>query len=149
MKQQNAPIAGALVGLGATISQAMDENEGFVPCGHPAAVVLDGLRALGSPLDDAAYADKLEAIRGFIAHVSEHRNVPAHNGVDMNGVTGLRAQLLSILEQVARILDDKEGLHQNINVWVYRSLAAIEEGGASVDERLCEANSILAAAQQL
>ena len=46
MINENARLAGALVGLGGTISQAMDEIEDFIPCGHPAAVVIDGLASL-------------------------------------------------------------------------------------------------------
>ena len=52
MNAQNAQLAGALVGLGATITQAMDEIEDFVPCGHPATVVIDGLSSLNDRLTD-------------------------------------------------------------------------------------------------
>ena len=52
MKNENAQLAGALVGLGGTIYQAMDEIDGFVPCGHPATVVIDGLASLQARLSD-------------------------------------------------------------------------------------------------
>ena len=72
-KQQ---LVNALVGLGSTITEAMDVIEGFVPCGHPALTVSNALVALDAD-DDAALAQQLETVEGFIDHVSENRGVSA------------------------------------------------------------------------
>ena len=66
-KQQ---LVNALAGLGSTITEAMDVIEGFVPCGHPALTVSNALVALDAD-DDAALAQQLETVEGFIDHVSE------------------------------------------------------------------------------
>lgn len=65
-KQQ---LVNALAGLGSTITEAMDVIEGFVPCGHPALTVSNALVALDAD-DDAALAQQLETVEGFIDHVS-------------------------------------------------------------------------------
>lgn len=149
MKTANAPLAGALVGLGGTITQAMNELEGFVPCGHPASVVIDGLVALNKDLTEAELNEKTETVRGFIDHVSEHRGVPAHPVASMEDVSSSRHELLDCLEDVARKLQPKGGLHQNINEWMYRSLAAIEGTAEAVSLQLAEANAISAAVEQI
>ena len=64
-KQQ---LVNALAGLGSTITEAMDVIEGFVPCGHPALTVSNALVALDAD-DDAALAQQLETVEGFIDHV--------------------------------------------------------------------------------
>ena len=61
-KQQ---LVNALAGLGSTITEAMDVIEGFVPCGHPALTVSNALVALDAD-DDAALAQQLETVEGFI-----------------------------------------------------------------------------------
>ena len=43
MNEIQNELAGATVALGATITAAMDDAPGFVPCGTPAQVVLDAL----------------------------------------------------------------------------------------------------------
>ena len=48
MNEIQNELAGATVALGATITAAMDDAPGFVPCGTPAQVVLDALNAAGS-----------------------------------------------------------------------------------------------------
>ena len=68
-KQQ---LVNALVGLGSTITEAMDVIEGFVPCGHPALVVTGALNALTDGADEATLAEHVETVRGFIDHVSEN-----------------------------------------------------------------------------
>ena len=45
MNEIQNELAGATVALGATITAAMDDAPGFVPCGTPAQVVLDALNA--------------------------------------------------------------------------------------------------------
>ena len=78
-KQQ---LVNALAGLGSTITEAMDVIEGFVPCGHPALTVSNALVALDAD-DDAALAQQLETVEGFIDHVSENRGVAAYHGIEV------------------------------------------------------------------
>lgn len=78
-KQQ---LVNALAGLGSTITEAMDVIEGFVPCGHPALTVSNALVALDAD-DDAALAQQLETVEGFIDHVSENRGVTAYHGIEV------------------------------------------------------------------
>ena len=75
-------LVNALAGLGSTITEAMDVIEGFVPCGHPALTVSNALVALDAD-DDAALAQQLETVKGFIDHVSENRGVAAYHGIEV------------------------------------------------------------------
>ena len=47
---------------------------------------------------------------------------------------------------VASNLQPKEGVPQNINVWLYRGLAALEDDGDTAMNMLAEANVMKAAA---
>jgi hypothetical protein len=65
-------LAGALVALGATITDAMDAAPGFVPCGTPSQVIIDALNTYAAA-DDAAIAQTTPNILAFVEHVSDHR----------------------------------------------------------------------------
>ena len=91
-KQQ---LVNALAGLGSTIIEAMDVIEGFVPCGHPALTVSNALVALDAD-DDAALAQQLETVEGFIDHVSENRGVAAYHGIEVK-LAGPKADLLAAI----------------------------------------------------
>lgn len=149
MKTANTQLAGALVGLGGTITHAMNEIEDFVPCGHPASVVIDGLAALEADLPEDVLAERIESVRNFIQHVSEHRGVPAHAVADVSELSGSRKELFDYVEKIARKLKPKGGLHQNVNAWLYRSLAAIEGTMDEVSEQLAQANAIAAVVDQI
>ena len=47
---------------------------------------------------------------------------------------------------IARQLQAKKATHQNINVWLYRGLAALEDDGDAAMSMLAEANAMEAAA---
>ncbi len=145
MNAQNAQLAGALVGLGATITQAMDEIENFVPCGHPASVIIDGLSALDRTLSDEQRAEQMSTVTDMIDHVSEKRGVPAHSIADMLKIGGIKSQLLGELQNVAAAVKEKTNENQNVNSWIYRSLAAIEHTGTlEAAERIAESQVIKA-----
>lgn len=97
-KQQ---LVNALVGLGSTITEAMDVIEGFVPCGHPALTVSNALVALDAD-DDAALAQQLETVEGFIDHVSENRGVSAYHGIEVE-LAGPKADLLTAIREVGAL----------------------------------------------
>ena len=98
-KQQ---LVNALVGLGSTITEAMDVIEGFVPCGHPALTVSNALVALDAD-DDAALAQQLETVEGFIDHVSENRGVSAYHDIEVE-LVGPKAYLLAAIREVGALM---------------------------------------------
>ena len=114
-KQQ---LVNALAGLGSTITEAMDVIEGFVPCGHPALTVSNALVALDAD-DDAALAQQLETVEGFIDHVSENRGVAVE-------LAGPKADLLAAIREVGALMQTAGVKNTQVNEWVYRSLAALD-----------------------
>lgn len=98
-KQQ---LVNALAGLGSTITEAMDVIEGFFPCGHPALTVSNALVALDAD-DDAALAQQLETVEGFIDHVSENRGVAAYHGIEVE-LAGPKADLFAAIREVGALM---------------------------------------------
>lgn len=123
MQTNKIELFGALCGLGGTITEAMDKNPGFVPCGHPAAVVLEALEVCGDPLaTELKIAEQLETVQGFIEHVSEHRGVTAHAGRTAPLDEGAMATADGLIAEAAQAdaADPDEAQH------FYRALAALE-----------------------
>ncbi len=146
MNSDNAQLAGALVGLGATISQAMDEHEDFVPCGHPASVVFGGLASLDATMSEEERREQVDTVTALTNHVSEKRSVPAHDILDVLELGGVKTSLLGELQDVAADVQRKEGSNEHVNAWIYRSLAAIERSGnLEAAARMAEVQSIKAA----
>lgn len=139
-KQQ---LVNALAGLGSTITEAMDVIEGFVPCGHPALTVSNALVALGTK-DDAALTQQLETVEGFIDHVSENRGVTAHHDVFVE-LVGPKANLLAAIREVDALMQTAGVKNTQVNEWVYRSLAALNDSDEKAAEKLAEAPAIKAA----
>lgn len=136
-KQQ---LINALAGLGSTITEAMDVIEGFVPCGHPALTVSNALVALDAD-DDAALAQQLETVKGFIDHVSENRGVTAHHDVFVE-FTGPKANLFAAIREVGTLMQTAGVKNTQVNEWVYRSLAALNDSDEAATEKLAEAPAI-------
>lgn len=139
-KQQ---LVNALVGLGLTITEAMDVIEGFVPCGHPALTVSNALVALDAD-DDAALAQQLETVEGFIDHVSENRGVAAHHDVFVE-LAGPKADLFTAIREVGALMQTAGVKNTQVNEWVYRSLAALDSSDEKAAEQLAEVPAIKAA----
>ena len=139
-KQQ---LVNALAGLGATIAEAMDVIEGFVPCGHPAFTVSNALVALNAD-DDAALAQQLETVKGFIDHVSENRGVTAHHDIFVE-LAGPKADLLAAIREVGALMQTAGVKNTQVNEWVYRSLAALNDSDEAAAKKLAEAPAIKAA----
>lgn len=139
-KQQ---LVNALAGLGSTITEAMDVIEGFVPCGHPALTVSNALVALDAD-DDAALAQQLETVKGFIDHVSEDRGVTAHHDASVE-LTGSKANLFAAIREVGTLMQTAGVKNTQVNEWVYRSLAALNDSDEKAAEKLAEAPAIKAA----
>ena len=136
-------LVNALVGLGTTITEAMDVIEGFVPCGHPALTVSNALVALGTD-DDAALAQQLETVEGFIGHVSENRGVTAHHDIEIE-LAGPKADLFAAIREVGTLMQTAGVKNIKVNEWVYRSLAALNDSDEKAVEKLAEAPAIKAA----
>ena len=136
-------LVNALVGLGSTITEAMDVIEGFVPCGHPALTVSNALVALDAD-DDAALAQQLETVKGFIDHVSENRGVTAHHDLFVE-LVGPKADLFAAIREVGALMQTAGVKNAQVNEWVYRSLAAVNDSDEKAAEKLAEAPVIKAA----
>lgn len=143
MNNSRDELTGALVGLGATITEAMNEIEGFIPCGNPATITNAGLVILKNPTSEEKLAHQTEATKAFIEHVSEHRGVTAHDVADVSSFNGAKTELLSALSTVAMQLQTIEEHQPEIMEWVYRSLASLEQ------ESNAEANSQLARYEEI
>ena len=138
-KQQ---LVNALAGLGSTITEAMDVIEGFVPCGHPALTVSNALVALDAD-DDAALAQQLETVKGFIDHVGENRGVTAHHDASVE-LTGSKANLFAAIREVGTLMQTAGVKNTQVNEWVYRSLAALNDSDEKAAEQLAESPAIKA-----
>ena len=125
MNEIQNELAGATVALGATITAAMDDAPGFVPCGTPAQVVLDALNAASVAEPEADLPQRVAQVRGFVEHVSDHRGVPAHAGTDITALSPVGKQLLDALFSFAASAG-AESLSPDATSWLYRSLAALE-----------------------
>lgn len=139
-KQQ---LINALLGLGSTITEAMDVIEGFVPCGHPALTVSNALVALGSD-DNSVLAQQLETVDGFIDHVSENRGVTAYHDLTVE-LVGPKADLFAAIREVGVLMQTAGVKNTQVNEWVYRSLAALNDSDEKAAEKLAEAPAIKAA----
>lgn len=140
-KQQ---LVNALVGLGSTITEAMDVIEGFVPCGHPALVVTGALNALTDGADEATLAEHVETVRGFIDHVSENRGVTAHHDIELGEPTGVKAELFAEISAIANLTKTAGVKNTQVNEWLYRSLAALDSSDEKAAEQLAESPTIKA-----
>ena len=138
-KQQ---LVNALAGLGSTITEAMDVIEGFVPCGHPALTVSNALVALDAD-DDAVLTQQLETVKGFIDHVSENRGVTAHHDVFVE-LVGPKADLFAAIREVGTLMQTAGVKNTQVNEWVYRSLAALNDSDEKAADKLTEAPAIKA-----
>lgn len=104
-KQQ---LVNALVGLGLTITEAMD------------------------------------VIEGFIDHVSENRGVAAHHDVFVE-LAGPKADLFTAIREVGALMQTAGVNNTQVNEWVYRSLAALNDSDEKAAEKLAEVPIIKAA----
>lgn len=140
-KQQ---LVNALVGLGSTITEAMDVIEGFVPCGHPALVVTSALNALTDGADETTLVEHVETVRGFIDHVSENRGVTAHHDIELGELTGVKAELFAEISAIANLTKTAGVKNTQVNEWLYRSLAALNSSDEKAAEQLAESPAIKA-----
>lgn len=151
MKAANHALAGALIGMGGTITNAMDANPGFMPCGRTAGVIIDNLSLLDTDIPADELAARTEEVLGFIDHVSAHRGVnpvPAHDAA----LTAAQIELLDALtELAAAVLPAAQAgtFSDKVDEYLYRSLAAIARGEEDVAAQLDKLDKIKATAASL
>lgn len=113
-------LAGALVALGATITDAMDAAPGFVPCGTPSQVIIDALNTYAAA-DDAAITQTTPSILAFVEHVSDHRGVTAHEPAAVSGDEAEPfKQVLAFAAEA-----DPSAVTPDKAEWLYRALASL------------------------
>lgn len=116
-------LAGALIALGATITDAMDAAPGFVPCGTPSQVIIDALNTYAAG-DDATIAQTTPNIIAFVEHVSDHRGVTAHEAAHADAAKGDGAETFSkVLAFAAEA--DLSAVTPDKAEWLYRTLASL------------------------
>lgn len=113
-------LAGALIALGATITDAMDAAPGFVPCGTPSQVIIDALNTYAAA-DNAAIAQTTPRILAFVEHVSSHRGVAAHEPAAVAGDGAEPFQ--KVLAFAAKA--DPASVTPDEATWLYRTLASL------------------------
>lgn len=132
-----------LVGLGATMSAAMDAIEGFVPCGHAFGVVIEGLAACAMSVDATQISQIAEAVRARSEHVADHRGVPqgqasgVRQGLGEGKEGQMRAQVLASLLGIApialRAMELGE-MSDTVNVALARGLRVLGNADAGASE---------------
>lgn len=137
MSDPKKQLAGAVVALGATITEAMDAVPGFVPCGTPAQVIVDAIRTYADG-DDASATGTAQDVLGFVQHVSEHRGVTAHQAADVDALSPEQSQLA---QKVVALATSAEAapLDPARTEWMYRALGALEPGNAKAADLLAQA----------
>lgn len=136
MSDQKKQLAGAVIALGATITDAMDDVPGFVPCGTPAQVILNAISTYADA-DDAAAEQVTPNIVDFVSHVSEHRSVPAHAPADVDALDDAQRQLAQRVLDLAAA-NTADTLEPAQVEWLYRSLGALEAGSDRAADLLAQ-----------
>lgn len=142
--QSQDELVAELVGLGATMTAAMDALPGFVPCGHAFGIVIEGLAASAGHVDPAHVREVTAAVRARSEHVSDHRGVAQGKPVDVrhslagDGKTSaMRAQLLVSLQGIAPYAMRAMELgvmSDDLDVALARALAVLGRSDATVAE---------------
>ena len=93
--------------------------------------------------DDAALAQQFETVEGFIDHVSENRGVTAYHGIEVE-LAGPKADLFAAIREVGALMQTAGVKNTQVNEWVYRSLAALNDSDEKAAEQLAESPTIKA-----
>ncbi|MDD5799567.1 MAG: hypothetical protein PUD09_02805 [Coriobacteriales bacterium] len=137
MSEQKNLLAGSVIALGATITEAMDDAPGFVPCGTPAQVILNAINTYAGS-DDAAAAQTAQQVSGFVGHVSEHRGVTAHETADVEQLSDQQKELAQKVLDLAKAAT-ADTMDPRQTEWLYRALGALEPGATTAAELLAQA----------
>lgn len=152
MNAANAPLAGALIGMGGTIASAMDANPEFVPCGRPAGVVMDNLMALDKELPAQELDERTQQVSWFIGHVHEHHGAPMVQPYDAGKLSPTQTELLDGLIDLAALALptlQRGAVSQEVSRYLYQGLAAIARNETEVANKLATFDGIKRVAQEL
>lgn len=75
--------------------------------------------------------------------MSENRGVTAYHGVEVE-LAGPKADLLAAIREVGALMQTAGVKNTQVNEWVYRSLAALNDSDDKATEKLTEAPVIKA-----
>ena len=76
--------------------------------------------------------------------MSENRGVAAYHGIEVE-LAGPKADLLAAIREVGALMQTAGVKNTQVNEWVYRSLAALNDSDEKAAEKLVEAPVIKAA----
>ncbi len=137
MSDTKQELASAIAALGATITEAMDDQPGFVPCGTPAQVIITAIQAAEGE-SEAAQEQSLATVLSFIDHVSSHRGVTAHKPEQVDEPTEAQAALAEKVRTLA-LAHNADELTPDQTAWLYRALAALGPDSSKAAQLLAEA----------
>ncbi|MGN0287037.1 MAG: hypothetical protein ACI4B6_05145 [Atopobiaceae bacterium] len=137
MSEQKNLLAGSVIALGATITEAMDDAPGFVPCGTPAQVILNAINTYATA-DDAAAEQTAQQVTGFVGHVSEHRGVTAHETADVEQLSDQQKELAQKVLDLAKVAT-ADTMDPQQTEWLYRALGALEPSATTAADLLAQA----------
>ena len=151
MDNATATLANALIGLGRTITNAMNDDPEFVPCGRPAGIVMGNVAALGQNLSDEEYAARAQQVLALMEHVGDHHGAQVA-GTYEGELTQVKTSLLdSLIELTDLTLPALEAgaFAPDVNAFFYRSLAALAADDAACEAQLAQLDAIAAQAKSL
>lgn len=151
MNTKNAPLVNALVSLGGTITNAMDDDPEFVPCGRPAAFVMSNVAALAADQSAEELAQRVQATLGLAEHVSEHHGAKLASAYE-GEISPIKAELLDSLVELTGITAaslERGAFDPTVNAYFYRSLASIAGDDAAAEAQLSKLAGIMERARSL
>lgn len=152
MNKQNAALAGALVGLGGTITNAMNDNPEFVPCGRPAGIVMTNVAVLGDELPAGELAQRTQMVLALMNHVGEHHGAEVAGAYDASSLSPVKVALLDALTELTGLA--LPALQRGVNdretsAYFYRSLAAVAADDAAAEAQLGKLADVMDRARTL
>lgn len=124
MNEQQKRVAGLIVALGGTITAAMDDAPGFVPCGTPTQVILSAISTLEKG-NETELAQEEQTLEGFIQHVAGHRGVTPHTTANLEHLTPAQEQVVQHIRDFAATADAENVTPESASS-LYRDLASLE-----------------------
>ena len=153
MLAQNTALAGALIGLGGTLTNAMKDDPEFVPCGRPAGIVMTNVAMLGRDIDAADMAQRTRQVTMLADHVGDHHGAEVAPLGDARELSPAKADLLdSLIEMTTFTLPAvQNGIwDKDVNEFFYRSLACLADPTDNVAKaQLAKLPEIQAKAREL
>lgn len=151
MSDSSKVLTNALIGLGGTITNAMNDDPEFVPCGRPAGIVMGNVAALGQNLSDEEYAARAQQVTALMEHVGDHHGAQVA-GTYEGELTQVKTSLLDSLIELTDLtlpMLEAGAFAPEVNAFFYRSLAALAADDAACEAQLAQLDAIAAQAKSL